>query len=187
MFVVAENLKYAVTQISKEIPATTPIYMGGALTQAPRRRQRFCGGGSGYTLNREALRVLVSRFDVIEECWPNHRAPDEDRIVANCLRPIVNCTHDVDAVHETRYHALTPDFHAKWTQKESANWDPEGLLAFHGIRATYKEGLESISSTTVSFHLVDTISMVREEWNTIFHYRDSGLRRFHAIVHGLCP
>ena len=178
MFLIAENLKYAATQIDNQLDG--PIYMGGALTQSTKRRQRYCGGGSGYTLNREALKLLVSRMH-LPECGPDYHGSDEDRVVADCLRPIVNCTHDVDEMHETRYHPLTPDVHARWKPGDVAPWDPEGLEAFHGIHEARKPGLESISSTSVSFHLVNEHVKNRES-----NFFDNGLRRFHAITHNLC-
>lgn len=175
MFVVAENLRYAVSTM--DVPANEPIYVGGALIDFPRRGRRYCGGGSGYTLNRVTLRKLVERYP-IKDCWPNHTASDEDKIVASCLRFfVVNCTHNMDNKDEQRYHPLDAEFHAKWERTHPSPWDWEGLLTWHNI-STYKEKLESISETTVSFHLFKGVKSKNLA---------NGLRRYHAIVYGYCP
>lgn len=175
MFVVAENLRYAVSTMN--VPEYEPIYVGGAIIDFPRQRRRYCGGGSGYTLNRVTLRALVQRYP-IKDCWPNHTASDEDRIVASCLRFfVVNCTHNMDNKGEQRYHPLDAEFHAKWEKTHPSPWDWVGLLTWHNI-STYKERLESISETTVSFHLFKDVQS-KNMYN--------GLRRYHAIIYGYCP
>lgn len=149
----------------------------------PRRFRRFCGGGSGYTLNRAALRVLVEeRFDM-PECKPNDIRSDEDVIVSDCLRSVVNCTHSVDEKDESRYHPYNVDFHASWRFPDAANWYPADLL-LQGITATIKGRLESISETTVSFHLVKPANL---ENTPVTNARDRGMRRYHAMLFGLCP
>jgi glycoprotein-N-acetylgalactosamine 3-beta-galactosyltransferase len=179
MFVIAENLRNAV----KDYPSDgEPIYLGGAMMRYPRRFRRFCGGGSGYTLNRAALRVLVADRFAMPECKPNDIRSDEDVMVSDCLRSVVNCTHSVDDKDESRYHPYHAHFHATWTYPDPANWYPAELLV-QGITATMKGGLESISETTVSFHLVKTNIHNAPETN----FWDRGMRRYHAILFGLCP
>ena len=179
MFVIAENLKNAV----KDYPSEgEPIYLGGAMMRFPQATKRYCGGGSGYTLNRASLRVLVEeRFDM-PECKPNDIRADEDVMVSDCLRSLVNCVHSVDDKDETRYHPYHAHFHAWWRFPNAANWYPEDLLR-QGITATMKGRLESISATTVSFHLVKTSIHEAPETN----FSDRGMRRYHAILFGLCP
>jgi hypothetical protein len=84
---------------------------------------------------------------------------------------------------ETRYHPFHAHFHAWWRFPNAANWYPEDLL-LQGITATMKGRLESISETSVSFHLVKRTSIhVAPETN----FSDRGMRRYHAILFGLCP
>jgi hypothetical protein len=104
------------------------------------------------------------------------------RMVSDCLRSLVNCVHSVDDKDETRYHPFHAHFHAWWRFPNAANWYPEDLLR-QGITATMKGRLESISETSVSFHLVKTSIHEAPETN----FSDRGMRRYHAILFGLCP
>ena len=181
MFVIAENLRYGLQHYPAE---HDPMYVGGAMVRFPQTRKRYCGGGSGYTLNRAALRILVQqRFDR-PDCKPNDIRPDEDVIISDCLRPIVNCTHSVDERDETRYHPFTAQYHSLWKHPSPANWFPE-ILLHQGITATMKPYMESISETTVSFHLVLKTELSRyDSPKTVF--ADKGMRRYHAILFNLC-
>jgi hypothetical protein len=77
-----------------------------------------------------------------------------------------------------RYHPLDVNFHSSWKAKsKAAVWLPQILKDVHGIAS--KEGLGQISETSVSFHLKD-------HHNKGSLYADGGLRRYHAILYGLC-
>ena len=184
MFVIAENLIHACNTIN--ISMHEPIYMGQAQADT-RRKRRYCGGGAGYTMNRVALRLLVRHQFMKEECWPYHRGSDEDRIMGHCFRSdVVQCTHSTDELDQTRYHPMDAHFHAMYNSKVPAAWFPSSLVKHHGIYAMSREYLDSVSSTTVSFHLV---RHSRDPYGSsppsIFD--DKGLRRYHAIVYNLCP
>jgi glycoprotein-N-acetylgalactosamine 3-beta-galactosyltransferase len=182
MFVVAENLRNA----AKEYPVNDkPVYLGGAMIRLPKVTQRMCGGGAGYTLNRAALKVLVEQHFSKPHCNPNDIRSDEDVMISDCLRPTVNCTHSADEFDETRYHPLNVNYHAQWKFPGPANWLPEQLINRHNISSPMKPLLESISATTVSFHLVrQTQYMKYNAPETVF--ADKGLRRYHAILFNLC-
>jgi hypothetical protein len=78
-----------------------------------------------------------------------------------------------DEKNETRYHTWHIDQHAQWNVgKPGQNWGH--LPKFHGI--AWKEGLGQISESSVSFHL-----KVKNPLSA-----DSGMRRYHAILYGLC-
>ena len=143
----------------------------------PHTEHRYCGGGSGYTLNRAALQLLVEDLFETYQCRPHHRASDEDRLITNCFRTVgVLCTDTNDANGETRYHQANVEFHSNWTMDVPAVWQPIGLRAQHGIVS--KEGLGQISTSSVSFHLKSESSI---------GVQDGGIRRYHAILHNLCP
>ena len=76
-----------------------------------------------------------------------------------------------------RYHALDANFHASWTKARGAPWIAPALEGKHGIAC--KERLGQISKTSVSFHL-------KGHPGTTSIYLDDGLRRYHAILYGLC-
>uniref|UniRef100_A0A7S1VX39 Hexosyltransferase n=1 Tax=Grammatophora oceanica TaxID=210454 RepID=A0A7S1VX39_9STRA len=76
-------------------------YFGGSIKLG---RFRFCSGGSGYVLNRVALKLLVEELFETQACWPHHTASDEDRIIARCFGPIggLNCSNTNDERNQTR-------------------------------------------------------------------------------------
>jgi glycoprotein-N-acetylgalactosamine 3-beta-galactosyltransferase len=171
MFVIADNLRYA-TSLED---SSQPLYMGAAMVDHLMPRKRYCGGGAGYTLSREALKRMVENEFGYIRCNPEKTRPDEDKLIATCLRlRVAKCTHNMDEKNETRYHHYDAQFHARWDRRRPVNWDWRHLLKWHNIIA-YKERLEGISETSATFHLIrDSI------------YRDRGLRRYHALLYGLC-
>jgi glycoprotein-N-acetylgalactosamine 3-beta-galactosyltransferase len=171
MFVIAENLRYAA---SLEDP-TKPVYMGAAMTDFGAPRRRYCGGGAGYTLSREALRRMVSEEFNYSRCHPTNERSDEDKMVGTCLRlKVATCKQNNDEKEEPRYHHYDPEFHARWDRGMGSNWGWRDLLKYHQIIA-YQQRLETVSVTSATFHLTAK-SM----------YRDQGLRRYHALLYGLC-
>lgn len=171
MYVIAENLRYAASLMNRSVP----IYMGAAMGDRSRPRRRFCGGGAGYTLNRLAVQKMVTEEFPMDRCKPSGTRPDEDRAIGRCLRlKVAKCHHNVDDLNETRYHHYDAQFHATWTRGHKSNWNWRELWQHNKI-ITFKEKLESISSTSVSFHLVQKSE-----------FRDQGLRRYHALLYRLC-
>eukprot|EP00541_Cyclophora_tenuis_P019348 CAMPEP_0116574728 /NCGR_PEP_ID=MMETSP0397-20121206/19559_1 /TAXON_ID=216820 /ORGANISM="Cyclophora tenuis, Strain ECT3854" /LENGTH=92 /DNA_ID=CAMNT_0004103533 /DNA_START=237 /DNA_END=511 /DNA_ORIENTATION=+ len=67
-----------------------------------------------------------------------------------------------------------------------AVWDPDGLSHFQGIYAPKRNFLDSVSTTTVSFHLV-TVNKGELGRRPDSIFDDKGLRRYHAIVYNRCP
>jgi glycoprotein-N-acetylgalactosamine 3-beta-galactosyltransferase len=185
MFVIPENLKLAAheeTTLHKEKKKKTnaPIYMGGAMWVPPRRKWRICGGGAGYTLNRQALLKMVRQEFRKPHCAPTLTTAEEDVSIANCLRKnVANCTNSFDVSGETRYHPFDAQYHAAWKKWKVNNWNWENLLKFHNIDLS-KETLESISQTTVSFHMTGHKAITTK-------FSDMGMRRYHAILYGQCP
>lgn len=185
MFVIAENLRYAGYQETQRQETEHgsdgwPIYMGGAMVLPPRRKWRLCGGGSGYTLNRKALSKMVSEEFDQPHCAPEAESSKEDVLIANCLRTnVASCTHSIDDNHETRYHPYDVQFHTIWKKWKASNWHWDILEKSHRIRSTSKEGLESIASSSVSFHMTG-------HKNITTQFRDMGVRRYHAILYRLC-
>ena len=136
---------------------------------------RYCGGGSGYTLNSIALKLLIEKTFHTHHCRPHHQLPDEDRLIAKCFRPTgLRCMDTNDHLNETRYHQERVDYHARWNHQVPSVWRHESLQKAHGIAS--KEGLGQISETSVSFHLKGERKP----------FGDCGIRRYHAILYGKC-
>ena len=176
-YLIPENLVYMASVGSWKGPwnFSEPLFLGGSMVDFPMTNVRYCGGGSGYTLNRAALKLLVEQLFDTYHCRPHYQASDEDRIISDCFRSVgVYCMDTNDAKNETRYHQASVNFHANWTRDQPAVWHPGPLDRVHGIAS--KEGLGQISESSVSFHLK---GMPKGS-------QDRGMRRYHAILHGLC-
>ena len=176
-FVIAENLRYVAATGSWKGPwnQSSPLFLGGSMIDFPRETSRFCGGGSGYTINRVSLKLLIEKMFHTYHCSPHFQAPDEDRIIAKCFRPLgIQCMDTNDHLNETRYHQGRVGFHAAWNHSVKSVWRHEPLEQVHGIAS--KEGLGQISETSVSFHLKGKKR----------GFNDRGIRRYHAILYGLC-
>jgi glycoprotein-N-acetylgalactosamine 3-beta-galactosyltransferase len=171
MWVIVENLHHV---LSKEDPSQ-PLYMGAAMIPTGMHRKRYCGGGAGYTLSREALRRLMSTEWNASRCRPDAMRSIEDIAIASCLRlKVAKCHHSIDERNETRYHHYDPQFHASWNQLFPSNWGWKALQLHHNIISD-QEYLNGISSTSTTFHLVRKSI-----------YSDNGLRRYHALLYRLC-
>ena len=76
--------------------------------------QLFNSGGSGYSLNRVALNLLIANLDR-EKCWPHQHVNTEDVNIAHCLEVNGVIPHDTrDAAGRERYHPFTPAKHLGW-------------------------------------------------------------------------
>ena len=173
-YVIPENLRYTVATGSWQGPwnDSEPLFLGGSLALG--RKRRYCNGGSGYTLNRVALQLLVEELLATPRCMPHWPASYEDRLVASCFRSVgLQCMDTNDERNETRYHTWNAEQHAAWKIGIPAQ-DWTKLRDYHGI--AWKEGLGQISESSVSFHLKSKHSQTA----------DSGMRRYHAILYGLC-
>lgn len=172
MYMIPENVRRTAAHFDQ----TKARILGGSIPNAKNPARRYCGGGAGYTLNRRALHLLVSRF-ASGEC-PSVTAPDEDVRISRCLDDAgVRCTDTNDESEEVRYHHLDVQYHSAWIPTRKSLWHWEKLQYFHDIRGN-QSMLGQISNTSVSFHLAD--SMVRSL------ARDRGIRRYHAILYDKC-
>ena len=113
--------------------------------------------------------------DLLPTCKPHLESSQEDRMISSCFRRMkLTCMDTTDKFGEGRYHQDTAEFHASWTKDQPAVWRPDDLEKFHGIIS--KGRLGQISKSTVSFHLKNIRNSDVE----------NGLRRYHAILRGLC-
>ena len=149
-YVIPDNLRYSVSMLPSNPDKI--LYMGRKMGDFPRPRRAYCGGGAGYTLSRGAVRTLVGTLYPTKECHPNWTTPQEDRMVTQCFRSIrVHCMDDVDERDEPRYHIQDADFHAKWRYGRRTPMQIDSLIQHHNVKL--KEGLESISESSIAFHL----------------------------------
>lgn len=177
-FVIPENLRWTVSSGSIKGPwdHTKPLYLGGSLAVGNKRR--YCGGGSGYTLNRIALKTLINQLWNEPNCFPHWQGPDEDITLSKCFRILkMQCMDTNDEMEETRYHPWDAAYHANWNHKQLANWYPKLLSKFQGIAS--KDNMGQISKNSVSFHL----KQLRPDPSLP---PDSGMRFYYALLYGKC-
>jgi len=177
-YMIPDNFRYMVSQpkFQQQNNMGKPLFLGGSMTDYPRTDTRYCGGGSGYTLNKAALNTLIEDLFDTHVCRPHYAASDEDRIISHCFQSIgLSCMDTNDDDDEARYHQANAEFHATWTHDTPHVWRAKELLESHNIVS--KEMMGQISGTSVSFHLKGKARGVR----------DRGIRRYHAILNDMCP
>ena len=176
-YVIVENLQAMVGNWKEPTwNVSEPLFLGGSMADFPKVKAfRYCSGGSGYTLNRAALKLLMEELWYHPDCFPYARTSQEDRMMARCFRIAgIQCFDTNDAFNETRYHAMDAQVHASWVKRLRVTWYPHALEDFHGI--AQKERLGQISESSVSFHLKPA-----KAGNPV-----PEMRRYHALVYGLC-
>ena len=99
-FVIVENLKfYLKSNYLRRLShnGTKPLYLGRLMHK--NKYVSFHSGGSGYVLNRMALKQLLRHIDK-PECLPFARTSMEDVMVSNCLQAA-----GVEPLNSHAYHA----------------------------------------------------------------------------------
>ncbi|KAG7354018.1 Fringe-like protein [Nitzschia inconspicua] len=185
-YLVVENLKawlasHEVLQATKN--HTEPFYGGmytrhvhEALVEA-KLAQRFVyhGGGSGYTLNRAALKIFVERGLDHSDCFPETVKSEEDLFMGLCMRHL----------------GLTPVLAARNTNFLQYPTDPKGIIDLttmenrvknfwerqlrwfsetHNI--TLKTGLDAVSEASISFHGIKSPSYMRRMNSIVYRSLD---------------
>lgn len=79
----------------------TPLFLGRRFAEGGDRNRMFISGGSGYTMNRAALKTLV--VDAFPQCFPHMHTFSEDVMVATCLRK-VNAKYDMPLIYAHFVH-----------------------------------------------------------------------------------
>lgn len=180
-YVIPANLRYTARTGNWKGPwnQSAPMFLGGPIADKL-STTRYCGGGSGYTLNRAALDLFAKELIHHPDCWPHWQASDEDRIMSSCFRTVgLQCMDTNDQVKESRYHPWGVDYHAGWTKTKLGNWGPVTLEEDQNI--PQPEMLGQISVHSVSFHLKPLDGAAKENLPT-----DLGMRRYHSILYNLC-
>jgi glycoprotein-N-acetylgalactosamine 3-beta-galactosyltransferase len=129
---------------------STPLYLGTSIEY--KGFFVFAGGGSGYVLNRAALKQLVEQ--ALPTCLPGKIRSSEDRFLGKCLDSIgIRITDTADAQGRQRFNGMTPLMKATYNgkggyfQKVYEYW---AIKQGHGL----KIGNDLVSSQCVSFHLI---------------------------------
>ena len=158
MFVVPENLRAHLASARMRAAGggegyPVPMLLGSLWPQT--FGNWFCGGGSGYVLNRAALVALIpvltnSSNRGFQRCRADSMVRAEDRYIANCLRQInVSCT-EFDVEGERRFHGVSAVNLAKETLP--GNRYMRGQLQKLKAAFGYKLGIAGVSKESITFH-----------------------------------
>jgi hypothetical protein len=150
-----------------------PLLLGSPFSH---KGMPMISGGTGYTLNRAALRVFSERS--LAHVFPNAHDSREDMYLGGALAEqgiFVSDTKDVN--DGDRYGgSATSTYNFKGISPAGIKW----LKHYFGLK--YKKGIDSISEQFISSHLKDSKMEMIEINRTIPEL----MRRYHVILNDLC-
>lgn len=150
-----------------------PLYLGAIYAQAKNRY--VCAGGAGYVLNRPAIQKLIQG---LPDTQPDTIDSKEDFFVAATLRrQSVACSDTRDNTGAWTFHHLDAQFQANFNEENQRNAVYQPVIMERSRNIKSKLGLEGVSESSVSFHLTSSRKMRASA---------ERLRRYHAILYGLC-
>jgi len=132
-----------------------PLFLGRRFAENGDMTRIFNSGGSGYTLNKAALKTLV--VDAMPSCMPHLHTFSEDVQVARCLRKMGVPAYDTkDEAGAERYMPFQPGHHLTYRPpaKKSEDW-----YALDCIDC--KWGFDHCSDHSVAFHYIKSPLMDR--------------------------
>lgn len=140
-----------------------PLLLGCHFAQGGKLSQLYITGGPGYTLNKAALKLLVTEG---MDYFQHKITSTEDVLVSRIFHTLgVDPYPTLDPVGAERYHHFTPGQHFNATRR-MYHW-------YHVWKRPFPKnpiGPNHSSTRSVAFHLVDSENM----------------RRFHVLTEGLC-
>lgn len=171
LFVIVENLKYYLEsdEISS-ITDTQELFMGRRFAEQGHIDRIFNSGGSGYTMNKRAMKMLATNLYEREDrkCGPHAHTFAEDVMTAACFRANNVLPYDTrDEFGSERYMPFKPGHHLTYQAPKDVtkDWYAEYMQFFD-----MKYGLDHCSKYSIAFHYVEPKEM----------------KRFYSIMHGLC-
>mmetsp|Transcript_25541 Transcript_25541/g.31459 ORF Transcript_25541/g.31459 Transcript_25541/m.31459 type:complete len:873 (-) Transcript_25541:132-2750(-) len=178
LYVIVENLRLYVE--SEEIQLASnggeflpngnestqkPLFLGRRFAEQGNMERIFNSGGSGYTMNKAALKSLV--VTAFPTCMPHLHTFAEDVMVAQCLRNKIQVvpfdTKDEDGGE--RYMPFQPRHHLNYRlpKDPSSDW-------YANYSIDIKTGLDHCAAKSVAFHYI----------------KPDLMKRMHAILYGQC-
>ncbi|GKZ01090.1 hypothetical protein MPSEU_001060600 [Mayamaea pseudoterrestris] len=142
-----------------------PLFLGRRFAYLGDQNDIFNSGGSGYTLNKAALKTLV--VNGFPEYFPHAVTFSEDTMVARVYRHFGVYPYETkDKDGGERYMPFLPGHHYGYRIPKNTN---EDWYAKYSI--DIKEGPEHCSPRSIAFHYV----------------KDNGMKRLFALLYHLCP
>ncbi len=142
-----------------------PLFLGRRFKEGGNVERIFNSGGSGYTMNKAALKALV--VDAFPTCMPHLKTFAEDVMVAQCFRNKLEVfPYDTkDDEGGERYMPFQPKHHLTYRIPENVKDD---WYANYSI--DIKTGLDHCAAGSVAFHYI----------------KGDLMKRIHAILYGHC-
>ncbi|KAL7499248.1 hypothetical protein ACHAWT_010168 [Skeletonema menzelii] len=174
MYVLVENLRLYLE--SEDIVTASnggehPLLLGQQFYQDGYMNASYVTGGGGYTLNKAALKALVTSFP---HCEPNLVSSTEDVLVTRCLRNEgVEAYCTADETGAERYNHFDPEMEFNYDPKKNP------LLYYSYSSNNTNIGPERVVKNSVSFHLKSGGMDGQPKVENL-------MRRVHAILYGHC-
>ena len=169
-FVVVENLRRLLPSID-EIKEKG-MYLGGPALVTNKPKRRYCSPGSGYSLNKKAVKKVL-------KCHPKMNIMNPHERLADCLRrKKIICENTMDR-QRLRYLEYGADFAATWRKSDPGPIPFKKLDVFHQMKLDVL--MFGISSSLVGIHMVHgelPINTTTSNANL--------LRRFNAVARKTC-
>jgi glycoprotein-N-acetylgalactosamine 3-beta-galactosyltransferase len=143
-----------------------PLFLGRRFAEGGNRNRMFNSGGSGYSINKAAIKALVGKFPT---CFPNAHTFAEDVMVAACFRQMgVFPFETKDENGSERYMPFAPGHHLNYSPpKENPQNDWYVKYSPNGI----KTGYEHCSEHSVAFHYIKD-DLMKRMYATLYHLCD---------------
>jgi len=142
----------------------TPLFMGRRFAEGGNRDRMFISGGSGYTMNKAALKTLV--VDGFPNCFPHMHTFSEDVMVATCLRKMDILPYDTkDEAGGERYMPFQPGHHLTYRPPKNPKDD-----WYSNYSVDCKWGIDHCAAKSVAFHYI----------------KEDLMKRMHGILYHHC-
>lgn len=143
----------------------TPLFLGRRFAYMGDMNDIFISGGSGYTMNKAALKILVTQ--IMNQDFPHAHTFSEDTMIAKAFRKHGVYPYDTkDEQGGERYMPFMPGHHYGYRLPKDVSND---WYAKYSI--DIKEGPDHCAVQSVAFHYVKEFAMYR----------------LHALLYKLCP
>ena len=139
-----------------------PLFMGRRFAEQGNRERMFISGGSGYTMNKAALKTLVLN---LPNCFPNMHTFSEDCMVANCFRKNGIVPYDTkDEAGGERYMPFQPAHHLTYRPplNKKDDW-------YSNYSVDVKWGIDHCAAKSVAFHYIKD-DLMKRMYGILYHY-----------------
>lgn len=174
MYVLVENLRLYLESediVTASNGGEKPLLLGQQFYQHGNRNASYVTGGGGYTLNKAALKALVTSFP---HCAPHLVSSEEDLLVTRCLKNEgIEAYLTTDEAGAERYNHVNPEFEFNYDPKKNP------LFWYSYFSGNKNIGPERVVTNSVSFHLKSGDMDGKPKAEDL-------MRRVHAILYGHC-